>query len=267
MCGPHVPNNELSSGSLPGPGFDQWQSFDDFALSFDGYDYYQDKPGDCTTIGEKHLRRYMETGRLPHSLTLLRTCLFWEQRKLHWDMYGPTPETKQYICALLEAIREKVLIREALKEPLVWSEWIAIDGVAKYEDPALDAGGVFELRAVDPDCQPVSIARFLGADTGGVLYIGSSRSSIRSRLKRLPFARRKGVRVEPVGYRLFLLDQIPAFQTSLANTSLEIRFAEVEFPKDQESRLVRLYVEQYGELPPLNSLPGAGVWVDQTADD
>jgi len=55
---------------------------------------------------------YAERQVLPESLTELRTCLFFEQRRWHHFGEDPNGQSGTYIHALLEGIRRKVQSRE-----------------------------------------------------------------------------------------------------------------------------------------------------------
>ena len=62
-----------------------------FALSFDGYSSNGDEVtgfDNCAAIANRAQQMWLENKVLPESLHDLRTCLFFEQRRHHWD--GPT---------------------------------------------------------------------------------------------------------------------------------------------------------------------------------
>ena len=62
-----------------------------FALSFDGYSNNGDEVtgfDNCAAIANRAQQMWLENKVLPESLHDLRTCLFFEQRRHHWD--GPT---------------------------------------------------------------------------------------------------------------------------------------------------------------------------------
>lgn len=108
-----ISNEDLTLDDIPGPKFDDWRNFDSFALTFDGYDYWHGKGRDPGTIANRAWATYRETGDLPQSLTELRTCLFFEQRRLHHWGTGPEKDHAKYLIALLEAIRSAVTARES----------------------------------------------------------------------------------------------------------------------------------------------------------
>ncbi len=84
-----------------------WHEIGRFALSFNGYEWCGSF-GKCAEVGDRGLEGFRETGAVPESLTELRTCLFFEQRR--WRHFGLDPDYRAmcYISALLQAIREKV---------------------------------------------------------------------------------------------------------------------------------------------------------------
>jgi hypothetical protein len=97
----------LTEKDLPPPNAENWGVIDQFALSFDGYNYWGSLKK-CAEISNNSAQTYREKGILPSSLTDLRTCLFFEQRR--WRHFGehPDKDTMTYIHALVEAIRIKV---------------------------------------------------------------------------------------------------------------------------------------------------------------
>lgn len=101
-----IANADLKDTDLPPPGAEWWQ-IARFALTFDGYDHWGgfDK---CAEIGNRWAAAYAQQRILPDSLTDLRTCLFFEQRR--WRHFGDDPdgESMTYIRALLEGIRDHV---------------------------------------------------------------------------------------------------------------------------------------------------------------
>lgn len=101
-----IANADLELSDVP-PADANWQTIGRFALSFDGYES-SGSFGKCAEIGNKCAQAFLTTGALPHSLTELRTCLFFEQRR--WRHYGfdPDEQARTYLGALLDGIREKV---------------------------------------------------------------------------------------------------------------------------------------------------------------
>ena len=93
-----IDNGELRADDVPSADAD-WGSLWHFALTFNGYDFWvsTDK---CAEIANT---------RKHDSLTELRTCLFFEQRR--WRHFGETPDKKAtaYIRKLVEQIRSRVV--------------------------------------------------------------------------------------------------------------------------------------------------------------
>lgn len=102
-----ITNSDLTEKDVPPTDAKYWGVIDRFALSFDGYTYWGsfDK---CGEIANGALEGWKDNGTLPDSLSQLRTCLFFEQRRWrHFDRH-PDSSTMAYIRALLDAIRTKV---------------------------------------------------------------------------------------------------------------------------------------------------------------
>lgn len=80
-------------------------------MTFDGYIHWGSFEK-CAAIANQAKTAYTEGKGLPVSLTALRTCLFFEQRR--WRHFGEDPdaETMEYIKAIVANIWEKVLTRE-----------------------------------------------------------------------------------------------------------------------------------------------------------
>jgi hypothetical protein len=89
-----ISNEQLRESDIPGPGAD-WQAISEFALAFDGYQIW----GSFEKCAE------IANARRAESLTDLRTCLFFEQRR--WRHFGEQPdeEAMAYIRGILEQVR------------------------------------------------------------------------------------------------------------------------------------------------------------------
>jgi hypothetical protein len=94
---PHIPNEMLMAARMPPPDAD-WNAIQQFALTFDGYKHW----GSFERCAE------IANARAARTLTELRTCLFFEQRR--WRHFGDAPddESMHYIRELLEAVRARV---------------------------------------------------------------------------------------------------------------------------------------------------------------
>jgi len=105
-----ISNQDLTEQDLPPPDAQWWQIWE-FALTFDGYDHWGsfDK---CAEIANCWAASYAQQQALPESLTELRTCLFFEQRRWHHFGRDPDEASTRYIWDLLEDIRRRVLAGE-----------------------------------------------------------------------------------------------------------------------------------------------------------
>lgn len=99
----YIPNNLLRADKLPPPDA-TWEEIGRFALTFDGY----------KNCGIFEACAEVANARRTESLSDLRTCLFFEQRR--WRHVGDEPggEDLRYIRALLEQIRRRVLAANEL---------------------------------------------------------------------------------------------------------------------------------------------------------
>ncbi|MBA3532372.1 MAG: hypothetical protein H0T73_10665 [Ardenticatenales bacterium] len=101
-----IPNTALAEPLLP-PPYADWDTISEFALTVDGYRQW----GTVATLGEMAAQSeamFREHAALSATLTELRGCLFFEQRR--WRHYGEVPDREgmRYIHTLVEAIRHKV---------------------------------------------------------------------------------------------------------------------------------------------------------------
>jgi len=102
----HIPHNDLTPDQIPPPKAG-WREIGWFALTFDGYEVHGGFEA-CGDIANQCRQAYETRQSLPETLTELRTCLFFEQRR--WRHYGYSPDENAmiYIHALVEQIREKI---------------------------------------------------------------------------------------------------------------------------------------------------------------
>jgi hypothetical protein len=98
-------NSDLTPDQVPAS--DDEFAIMKFALTFDGYRHHGSFEA-CADACNAAGRRYFADGRLPATLSELRACLFFEQRR--WHHYGDSPdaEARGYMGALLDAIRDHV---------------------------------------------------------------------------------------------------------------------------------------------------------------
>jgi len=101
-----IANEELSESDLPPPEAG-WREIGRFALSFNGYEAWGSFQK-CAEVANRWGDAFRATATLPDSLTELRTCLFFEQRRWRHFGYDPNEEAMRYISALVEEIRKRV---------------------------------------------------------------------------------------------------------------------------------------------------------------
>jgi hypothetical protein len=101
-----IPNEELVTEKLPLPSA-SWREIGWFALTFNGYEHWGSFEA-CGEIAEKCRQSFLAGKLLPKDLTVLRTCLFFEQRRWRHFGYEPDEAGMRYIHALVESIRENV---------------------------------------------------------------------------------------------------------------------------------------------------------------
>lgn len=102
---PEIPNAELTERDIPPPGAG-WGDLSIFALTFDGYKHWGGIEK-MAAIANPALQAWHEQLALPSTLTDLRTCLFFEQRRAHLSG-GVTRGDLPYWHALVGAIRAHV---------------------------------------------------------------------------------------------------------------------------------------------------------------
>ncbi len=93
-----IENAVLCDADIPPPSA-SYEIIAAFALTFDGY----------TKLGSFEACAEVANSRRHNSLTDLRTCLFFEQRR--WHHFGDVPdgETMSYLHGLLDQIRARLV--------------------------------------------------------------------------------------------------------------------------------------------------------------
>lgn len=96
-----IANRDLSLADIPLPNAD-WDVIGTFALTFSGYEHW----------GSFEKCAGVANVQKDDTLSELRTCLFFEQRR--WRHFGEDPddEAMAYIGQVVEKIRSKVASRE-----------------------------------------------------------------------------------------------------------------------------------------------------------
>jgi len=88
-----------------------WTKIQPFALTFDGYEHWGSFKK-CREVADLGVSLHRKQEPLAQSLTDLRTCLFFESRRWKHLKKDPTKKGMNYIHALVEAIRLRVLTKE-----------------------------------------------------------------------------------------------------------------------------------------------------------
>ena len=98
MLREEIKNTDLTLSDIPGP-LAKWEEIEKFALTFDGYE----KWGSSEKCAE------VANAKRSDTLTELRTCLFFEQRRWRWNGGPPEDDLIAYARDLLVKIRAKVV--------------------------------------------------------------------------------------------------------------------------------------------------------------
>jgi hypothetical protein len=134
----------------------------------------------------------------------------------------------------------------------IWTKWRGVNQIAEHAGPA-----VYNIRMALGK-KPIPIQRFLGSDRQGILAIGKT-INMEKRRKQFISGLSKG-RGHSEGNLVFLLEKYSRLKRAYRGYSLEYRFITADdkgSAEDLERDLIKKYVKQYGEAPPLNSsVPG-----------
>ncbi len=130
----------------------------------------------------------------------------------------------------------------------IWSPWAGISFPSNYSGPA-----VYKVRLLNGE-EVLKIPRFLGADIEGILCIGVTDNFER----RLAYFIRglSGSEIHSEAHLLSLLRMFTNFNESISKPFLQYSFRKVsttDEAKLTEEILIKAYVSEYGEVPPLNS--------------
>ena len=101
-----VPNDDFRASEVP-PITAPWHVISAFALTFNGYETIGEK--ECGTLANRVKQAFLANTLFLQavSLTELRACLFFEQRRHHHFGDEPEGNDRGFVNALLEAIRQK----------------------------------------------------------------------------------------------------------------------------------------------------------------
>jgi hypothetical protein len=180
-----VTNAALGVSDVPRRG-EAWETVSDFALSYDGYGYWDDLP----ELASRVLQTWTRRRALPSTLDELRGCLFYEQRRWHHFGEEPTGRSAEYMWALVDAIA-------ALATPLTSTTRRIPDprrGTPRQAHVRLLSNHAVALRPV-PSTVPAVRAR--SARQGRLVPVPAAEAHVR-----LVSAIEDGVASHPSGYAL-----------------------------------------------------------------
>jgi hypothetical protein len=104
-----MPSNEplLKATDVP-PATASWGAIGAFALTLDGYDAIGQR--ECGVLANRVNGEFAKKPETLQALSLreARACLFFEQRRFHHFGWEPKGVGREYINALLDAIRNKI---------------------------------------------------------------------------------------------------------------------------------------------------------------
>jgi hypothetical protein len=100
-----VPNARLNLTAVP-PATASWHTIGSFALTLDGYKAIGQR--ECGQLAKRVSSEFVRDAAFLQSLSLteLRACLFFEQRRFRHFGSEPQGADRDYIDALLETIRQ-----------------------------------------------------------------------------------------------------------------------------------------------------------------
>ncbi len=105
-----IPNSQLIEKDIPSNRAG-WLKILPFALTFNAYEHWGTFEK-CREIAKRGIELFRNGQQLSQSLTDLRTCLFYEARRWRHLEKNPSKQGMEYIRALLDAIRVRVMARQ-----------------------------------------------------------------------------------------------------------------------------------------------------------
>ena len=136
-----------------------------------------------------------------------------------------------------------------------WSGWHSVDKWGSFECPR--EKGVYCVRAVDDDGNPIPIMRSCGMDNDGIVYYGEG--TIHDRIGHLSWITSEDAnehRHHPLVHSWFDygLERIDYHRTRQAKPKLlQVRWRVCQNCKEEEYRLLVQYRKEFGDTPPGNS--------------
>jgi hypothetical protein len=105
-----IPNSQLLIEDIPARRA-SWKNIIPFAQTFNGYEQCG-SVNKCREVARQGVALHKANLDLTQSLTDLRTCLFFEARRWKHLEKDPNKAGLEYVRALLEAIRIRIIARE-----------------------------------------------------------------------------------------------------------------------------------------------------------
>jgi hypothetical protein len=105
-----ISNSKLLEKDIPASS-ESWKKIQPFALTFDAYEHWGNFEK-CREVARLGISSFKDQRSFSQSLTDLRTCLFYEARRWHHLEKSPNKKGMEYIYALLDAIRLRVLAQD-----------------------------------------------------------------------------------------------------------------------------------------------------------
>jgi hypothetical protein len=105
-----ISNSKLVEKDIPSSSA-SWKKIQPFALTFDAYEHWGNFEK-CREVARLGISSYKDRRSFSQSLTDLRTCLFYEARRWRHLEKNPNRKGMEYIHALLDAIRLRVLAQD-----------------------------------------------------------------------------------------------------------------------------------------------------------
>jgi hypothetical protein len=110
-----IPNEKLEKADVP-DATAPWPEIELFGLTFNGYEAF---PGDeCANLANKVMDEFSKNAKILEKLTLteLRACLFFEQRRYRHCDEVPDASGMIYIGALLNFIRTSACLSQTERD-------------------------------------------------------------------------------------------------------------------------------------------------------
>ena len=125
-----ISNRYLAVTDLPGDR--SKRALFEFAVAFDGYAWWGGVEG-CGAIANAAAQRWEGTGELPKSLTVLRSCLFFEQRRVHFTDFDEdivlVPSTPEQATAISRGNADRAAGAESTWQRQLRYMWALGDAV------------------------------------------------------------------------------------------------------------------------------------------